>query len=468
MKDVLHYYIGEMLCLQSRPTYCITAGIHILTEKRSRMKSKNMQFDIKGRVVSSRKNGKHYKNNVALLDETGPSKKTELSFKSSKAYTPGSQVGLIKSGNSVFKPASGFDDPGALDDLVKEFCREIPKTEIHLHLEAIVKKKTLLEMNRLNNGRYATIKTLNDVERLFDFQKNLPDFVKAFVVIQDSLLKVENFGLLMDDLFEYMCENNIMYTEVFLAITTPIGNGLSYSEIIEGISSKIKEFEKENGPKVRFLMDLSRTFGIENAAKNLEYVLSCPNAYIIGVGLGGDEMKGPARDFTKIFDEARQAGLHVVVHAGEDAGPDKADGTNSIREALDLLHAERIGHGIAAVDDDSLIEYLRKKQVPLEICVTSNVFTERYTATYEKHPVKKLFKEGVYITVNSDDPTFFNTTISRELYYFYKYLNFPVSDLIGLVRNGINATFHPDKDKLHKEVDRFLETGKSKYARLFI
>ena len=139
--------------------------------------------------------------------------------------------------------------------------------------------------------------------------------------------------------------------------------------------------KKEEGRTVKFLIDVSRTYGIENAMKNLDLLLSNPRESIIGIGLGGAESQGPAKDYETVFAKARENGLHSVAHAGEVEGP------FSIWDSLRKLQAERIGHGISAIYDDELVKYLAEKKIPLEICPTSNVLTRHYVKALEEHPI---------------------------------------------------------------------------------
>lgn len=184
---------------------------------------------------------------------------------------------------------------------------------------------------------------------------------------------------------------------------------------------------------------------------NLNEVLKRPSKYVVGIGLGGDESHGAAADYKAVFSKAAKHGLHLVSHAGEDAGKAKGAGEASIRASLALLKSERIGHGVAAMKDVQLMKELAQKKVPIEICVSSNVFTRRYISKASGHPAKIFYKHGMLLTINSDDPTFFDTDITREYQLFYKELGFSIDELIALRDNGITASFHPNKEKLLKD-----------------
>lgn len=416
-------------------------------------------------IKKAEKTAAGYNQQAGLLSKSGKVTKI-ISFPANKAYTPGAKI-LLEYDGKNYKAARGYRDPQKMDRLMEEFLREMPKTELHLHLEGTVRKSTLLDMSIRHKNNNA-IKNKKDVDKLFDFQKSLSSFINAFLVLQDTMSEKEDFGLLVNDLIAYMDKNHIVYTEVYLAMTTPLKKGLKYSAIIKALEKAVRNYEKGGRPRIRFIMDLSRSFGIENAKNNLETVLKVKSKYVIGVGLGGDEVKGPAREFAEVFQKAAENGLHIVAHAGEDAGPQKLDGAKSICDALDLLKAERIGHGIGAIEDKELMLRLVKDSIPLEICLTSNIFTKRYTEDYAGHPVKRFYKEGILVTINSDDPTFFKTDISREYYHLYKELGFNIDQIIEIMFNGVHSTFHPDKEDLTKEIEQELEKAKALFPMLFI
>jgi adenosine deaminase len=300
------------------------------------------------------------------------------------------------------------------------------------------------------------IRTPQDVERLFTFQ-NLGEFIKAFVILQDAMTELADFERLFDDLAAYLKANRIIYAEIFFAISKFIQKGFTYPDMLSVLSRCIRNLEKKDGTKVRLLIDVSRTFGAENAKANLGRVLAHPNEFVLGIGLGGDEKQGPAPLFRETFRKAVKAGLHVVAHAGEDVGPE------SIRAALKDLGAERIGHGMAALEDEKLMAELARRQTPIEICLTSNVFTGRYTRTLDYHPAQVFHPRGLNLTVNSDDPTFFKTDLSNELYAFHRNLHFPVGEIMKFVENGVMATFHPERKALWRRMSAEILRIRRKY-----
>jgi len=196
-------------------------------------------------------------------------------------------------------------------------------------------------------------------------------------------------------------------------------------------------------------MDVSRTFGCENAMNNYKLLKQYPCEDIIGIGLGGAESKGPAKDYAPVYDLAVKEGYKVVAHAGEDVGPE------SIWDSLNYLHAQRIGHGLTAFQDEKLIEEFVKTQTPIEICITSNTFTKKIVTKAKEHPVKKYFDKGILVTINTDDPVFFKTTMLDELWICHKELNFSMEEIKQLIKNSFIASFMPEAEKKEwcKKVD---------------
>lgn len=326
----------------------------------------------------------------------------------------------------------------------KKFCAllaKIPKAEVHLHIEAVI---TLKSVKKLYKERHGQEMSKEDQISLFSYE-DLNGFIKAFLLVQDLFTSVEDFNYVFDDLGEYMVANNIVYTEAFFAPTAFIKKGFDYGEMTKIFSKKIKEIKEKHGCVIKLLLDVSRTFGCENAMKNYELLAKYPCKDVIGIGLGGNEAKGPAKEFEPVFQKAKEEGWRVVAHAGEDVG------SESIWDSINYLGAERIGHGIAAIHDEKLISHLKETQLPLEICVTSNVFTKRYVKTAEEHPVRQFFDKGVFVTINTDDPVFFKTTLLEEFWICHSKLNFTLDEIKQLIHNSFNATFL-SKHKKHEYI----------------
>ncbi len=334
------------------------------------------------------------------------------------------------------------------DQKVLEFLRILPKTEIHLHIEACISKDTIIKILKSHNESFNE----EEIEKLYQF-KNLNEFIKLFLFILDAIKKPEDFEFIFENLKNYLIQNNIRYAEVFYAPSRLIQNGLNFKEIVRTLDYLAKECQLTGGPEVKFLVDVSRTFGKENASRNLRLLLDAKTDSHIGIGLGGAELMGPARDFKDVFAQARAEGLHCVAHSGEDDGP------WSIWDTVKILKAERIGHSTSAIQDPDLLEYLRDKQIPLEICLTSNLFTGKYVRRAEDHPVRRYYDMGLICTINTDDPEIFNVDLTQEYYKLYKYLNFSITEIIDLIRMGVESTFNPQRHHMwrnfQKEIQKY-------------
>ena len=280
----------------------------------------------------------------------------------------------------------------------------------------------------------------NEIKEIFTYE-DLNGFIQAFIKIQGLYKSVEDFDYIFNDLAKYLKDNGIVYTEAFFAPTGFLRNGFKYEDMVKVFDKKIAEIKKKHGITIKLLMDVSRTFGLENAMHNYELLKQYPSENIIGIGLGGAESKGPCRDYQPVFELAKKEGYKVVAHAGEDVGPE------SIWEAIDLLHVDRVGHGTTAIQDEKLMDTLKERKIVLEVCPTSNVFTKKYVKSIAEHPIKKYFQNGLFVTVNTDDPVFFKVSLIDELYKLHNEANFSMEDIQTLIKNAFNATYLSQSEK---------------------
>ena len=319
----------------------------------------------------------------------------------------------------------------------KTFLAAVPKAELHLHLEAVI---SLAGVKKLYKNKYGKEMTKEEQIDLFSYN-DLNGFIQAFLKIQAMYSSVDDFRTVFDELSKYLVKNGITYTEVFFAPTAFLKLGFKYEDMVRVFDEKIEEIKAKKGITVKLLMDVSRTFGCENAMKNYELLKSVPSKNIIGIGLGGAESKGPAKDFAPLYEQAIKDGYKAVVHAGEDVGPE------SIWDSLNYLHAMRIGHGLTACQDEKLMDELKKTKTPIEICITSNTFTKKIVQKAKDHPVKMYFDRGIPVSINTDDPVFFKTTLLDELWICHKELGFTMDEVKELIKNSFTTSFLSDKEK---------------------
>ncbi len=363
------------------------------------------------------------------------------------------EVTFLKERKSLLAGDLSLPHPNEQD--VINFIRDIPKTEIHLHLEACVNKETLKFLYK-KNGIEVTDKEFEDK---YNF-KDLNGFIQVFFFVQGAVKEASDLGYFIDSLADYLRSNNIVYSEAFFAPSKFIQNGLDFDEMVEVMVTRIRQIEVKDGITIRLLVDVSRSFGPANAMNNLNRVLGLKHKEVIGIGLGGAELMGPAKDYAEVFKKAREAGLRCVSHSGEDDGP------WAIWDAVNLCKAERIGHGTSAIQDPELVKYMKENRIPIEICVTSNVFTGKYVRKEQNHPVRYYYDQGLMLCINTDDPEIFNVNLTYEYFKLYRFLDFSLDELIDLVRQGVYCTFHPQKETLWLEMEEKINTIKAKYNLL--
>ena len=315
--------------------------------------------------------------------------------------------------------------------------KNIPKAEIHLHIEALPSRKFVSKLLSRQDPKY---NDMANVDEVFTYD-NLTQFIQAFLLVQGAFKEPEDFAGLMESARDYLVDNGIVYAEMFFAPTAFLKKGWKFEQIMDFFVKKIDEIYEKDHIKIRLLIDVSRTFGAENAQNNLDIVLKYNSDKIIGIGLGGAEIKGPAAEYKDVYANAKKAGLCRVAHAGEDVGPE------SVWDSIKLLDAQRIGHGISSIQDENLVKYLADNKIPLEICPTSNVFTKKYVQKIEDHPIRPFFDKGVIVTVNTDDPTFFNVSLLDEYWNLYTKLNFTLDEIKQIIINAFEVSFMPENDK---------------------
>jgi len=333
------------------------------------------------------------------------------------------------------------------------FLLRVPKVELHVHIEGSMRPAVLLELAR-RNGIDLPARDEAGLKRWFRFT-DFEHFVKVYLACSQALRSPEDFQLLALDVLAEQAYQNVVYTEAHFTISTHLANGANGGEVLAAMAEAIAEGERRYGVTLRLIPDIVRNVGVEPADRTLEWALEARKLGIVAaLGLSGSERLYPNEPFRKHFDAARREGLHRVAHAGEHAGPE------SIRSALEVCSAERIGHGVRAVDDPSLVEELRAAQVPLEVCPSSNVCLG-VTPDYASHPFDRLYHAGVALSVNSDDPAFFNTNLTREYLHLHQAFGYTPAELARLSLGALRQSFLPEADR-----DRLEESFRDQFDTL--
>lgn len=315
------------------------------------------------------------------------------------------------------------------------FILNLPKAELHLHLEGSIDPSTLLEL-RARHGKHGT---LADVENLYRYQ-DFTGFLMAFKSVTEDLQTPEDFELITHRLMEKLKMQNVLHAEVYVSVGVCLWRKQDFAALFEGIERGRKRGEHDFGTSLLWIFDAVRQFGAEAAQQVAELAVQYKGASVVGFGIGGDELKAPPEMFRDVYAFAADHGLRLTAHAGENAGPE------SVWGALNL-HAERIGHGLTAWQDSELVEELSKRQIPIEICLTSNLRTG-CCATLIDHPVRHYFDEGIMIALNSDDPAMFGTSLSQEYQLAQDKFAFTDEHLRELARNSFEASFLPADQKV--------------------
>jgi adenosine deaminase len=327
-----------------------------------------------------------------------------------------------------------------LSPALEAFITALPKVELHLHLEGSIAPRTLLRIAE-RNGVELPARDEAGVAQLFRY-KDFHEFLTVFMILARSLIHGEDFELLAYELGHHLADQNVRYAEVMISAFQYFRRGVDLDEVVQGAAAGFARAARERaagGTRVHLAFDYGRQFGVETAWKVLEIAVRNAPHGLVAWSIGGDEVNYPPELFAEVFAAARRAGLHLMAHAGEVVGPP------SVWGAVDVLGCERIGHGIRSVDDAALLEYLRARNVVLDISPTSNVRTGAVPGI-EAHPLRRLFDAGVHVTLNTDDPTFFDTTLNDEYRLAARVFGFGPADLATLALNGVRGAFLPEHE----------------------
>ena len=320
-------------------------------------------------------------------------------------------------------------------DRPNSFIRLLPKAELHLHLEGAIDAATLLELKH----RHGQSGSLAEVEKLYRYP-DFDAFLMAFKAVTEHLRSPEDYELISYGLMQQLKEENILHAEIYVSVGVCLWRNQDFPAIFEGLERGRQRGERDFGISVLWIFDAVRHFGAEAAQRVFELAVRYRDRNVIAVGIGGDEQRAKPELFRDSYAYAADNGLHLTAHAGETAGPESIWGAINLR-------AERIGHGLTAAQDPDLVEELAQRQVPIEICITSNLRTG-CCKTVSEHPMKQYFDHGLMITLNTDDPAMFDTTLSHEYQLAQQAFGFTDEHLRELARNSFEASFLPAETKL--------------------
>ena len=325
--------------------------------------------------------------------------------------------------------------------LLETFIQAMPKSELHVHLEGTVKPATLLQLAHNNGLQHTLPSTSQDgLQEWFTF-RDFPHFVEVILAVQNLLRTKEDFALAAYENGATMCAQNIRYRELTVSPfnhTTVLQKDLTIEDILYGLEEGRRQARADFGVEMRWVFDIARNFcfaapntGYDPfpAQETLRYATAGQAYGVIALGLGGAEVGCPPEPFAPTFARAKEAGLYSVPHAGETVGP------ASVWGAAKALQADRLGHGVRAIEDPQLLAWLHEHQIPLEICLSSNSCLHVYDRI-EGHPLPHLDRMGLPVTINTDDPPLFNTTLCDEYRLLAECFDYDQADIARIARNA--------------------------------
>ncbi len=339
-------------------------------------------------------------------------------------------------------------DPKTGPTDARAWLRKLPKAELHLHLEGSITAETLVQLSRLHDALPLTLEQAREVYRYTDFAS----FLMSFKAVTERLHSPADYETITYNMVRDLAVQGVRHAEVYLSIGILYRFGrLDPDAVMEAAERGRERAEREFGTSVLWIIDAVRHFGVEEAQRVFRKAAALHGLYpaVVGVGIGGDEARGPAHEFEEVYAEAKAAGLHLTCHAGESTGP------QSIWGAINI-GAERIGHALTAQEDPELIEVLAQRQIPLELNVTSNLRTG-CCAALSAHPVRFYLEEGLMITLNSDDPPFFGANLLEEYELVHREFALSLEQMRELAANSVEASFLEPQRKLAllREVEQY-------------
>ncbi len=323
----------------------------------------------------------------------------------------------------------------------------MPKVELHVHLEGSIQPETLIELARHNSVALPadTVEGLRQWYRFTDFRH----FIEIYLTISCCICSPEDIELIARDFLRHQAAQNVRYSEVTFTPYTHFraNRQIPFDEQFDALSRARQWGIEELGVAANWVLDIARNARpIEHGLQVAEWAINGKDRGVVALGLGGLEAGNPPELFKEAFDLARAAGLASVPHAGEIAGAE------SVRGAIETLQARRIGHGVRCLEDASLVATLRERQIPLEVCPTSNICLG-VAPSIAEHPLPRLMDEGLYVTINSDDPPMFNTSLTNEYLSVAETFGFGIETIEQFALNAVRATLLPEPARARMEAD---------------
>jgi aminodeoxyfutalosine deaminase len=311
----------------------------------------------------------------------------------------------------------------------------LPKAELHVHLEGSIRPEIAVVLA----SRHGVPLTVDEVRRRYA-SSDFREFIEAFKWVTSFLREPADFGLLASDLASQLLAQNVVYAEVTLSVGVMLLRQQNPQANFQAILAAVAPFEQK-GLRLNWIFDAVRQFGADLAYQVVDWAKRCSSPRIVAFGIGGDELSIATKDFETVYKHAAHCGLHRLIHAGEIGGPER------IREAVECLGVERIGHGIAAIHDPGLMDLLAARRIALEVCPVSNLRTGALSRqlgivepSLSQHPLPQLVRHGIPVVLSTDDPSMFHTSLAQE-YRHAQEMGLTEAELRQLLRNSFDFSF---------------------------
>ena len=336
---------------------------------------------------------------------------------------------------------------------LRETLQNLPKVDLHRHLEGSLRLSTLAEIAREHGVDLPSY----DIEGLRPYVQVTTDeppdfhaFLEKFNFLARFYSRLECIDRISYEAVADAAQDNVKYLELrFNPVTFALSQGFYFEEVVERVVSAVKKAEQDFDITVKLLITIRRDYDQDTSSRIVDMAIHYADQSIVGLDLAGDEVHYSARPFAALFSKAKEVGLGITVHAGEAAGAE------SVRTAIELLKADRIGHGVRASEDLAVMDLVRERGITLEVCPTSNIQTAAVKAI-TRHPLRAFHQIGLLVTINTDDPSVSNTTLTDEYMVAVRDIGVTVSEIKQMILTGVRAAFLPQSEKEQLEA-RFTE-----------
>ncbi len=327
-------------------------------------------------------------------------------------------------------------------EIPKELIKELPKTDLHVHLDGSVRMQTIFDLAAKQKVELPASRP-EKLEKLVKSGKNctsLEEYLQGFEITLSVMQEPEALYRIAYELGEDAAEENVWYMEVRFSPILHIKKGLKLTTIVDAVLEGLREAEKKFNIKTGIIICGMRNINPETSLRLAELSTAYKNKGVVGFDLAGQEENYPAKDHKEAFFLIRKNNINTTAHAGEAYGPE------SIHQALHDCGAHRIGHGTRLYEDGDLLNYVNDHRIPLEICITSNIQTGA-ARSYEQHPFRFYYDYGLRVTINTDNRLVSDTTITNEFYLVARHLNLTLDDLKSIIIDGFKSAFLPNRAK---------------------